>query len=63
MLSWPLTSPQLVAVLTASYALGGISGGHFNPAVSIGLVVGGRLSWREALGYIVFLVAGATLGA
>lgn len=52
-----------LAVLTASYALGGISGGHFNPAVSIGLVVGGRLSWQEALGYIVFQVAGAILGA
>ena len=52
-----------LAVLTASYALGGISGGHFNPAVSIGLTVGGRLSWRDAVGYIIFQVAGAVTGA
>ncbi|RZI60078.1 MAG: aquaporin Z [Pseudomonas sp.] len=52
-----------LSVLTASYALGGVSGGHFNPAVSIGLMVGGRLSWVEALGYIVFQVAGAVVGA
>lgn len=52
-----------LSVLTASYALGGIPGEHFNPAVSIGLVVGGRLSWWEALGYILFQVAGDILGA
>lgn len=52
-----------LSVLTASYALGGVSGGHFNPAVSIGVVVGGRLSLVEVLGYIVFQVAGAIVGA
>ncbi len=52
-----------LAVLTASYALGGVSGGHFNPAVSIGLAVGGRMRWADVAGYIVAQVAGAIAGA
>lgn len=52
-----------LAVLTASYALGGVSGGHFNPAVSIGLTVAGRMGWRDVIGYVVFQVAGAVCAA
>lgn len=52
-----------LTVLTASYALGGVSGGHFNPAVSIGLTVAGRMFWRDSIGYILFQVAGAIVGA
>ena len=33
-----------LTVLTMAYAVGGISGGHFNPAVSVGLLVGGRFA-------------------
>lgn len=33
-----------LTVLTMTYAVGGISGGHFNPAVSLGLAIGGRFS-------------------
>ncbi|HET9421178.1 MAG TPA: MIP family channel protein [Nocardioides sp.] len=44
------------------YALGRISGGHFNPAVSIGAAVGGRVSWREAGTYIGAQFVGAILG-
>lgn len=55
-----------LSVLTGAYALGGISGGHFNPAVSVGLWAGGRFAGRELLPYIVAqvlggLVAGALL--
>lgn len=42
-----------LTVLTMAYAVGGISGGHFNPAVSLGLAVGGRFSWGELPGYWV----------
>lgn len=40
-----------LTVLTMAYAVGGISGGHFNPAVSLGLAVAGRFSWRDLIPY------------
>ena len=46
-----------------SAALGHISGGHFNPAVTIGLWIGGRNPTREVVPYIVFQVAGAIAAA
>ena len=52
-----------LTVLTAAYALGTISGGHFNPAVSVGLWAGGRFPGRHLAPYIVSQVAGAVLGA
>ena len=52
-----------LTVLTGAYALGGISGGHFNPAVSVGLVVAGRFRASELPGYVVSQVAGAIAGA
>lgn len=48
-----------LTVLTMAYAVGGISGGHFNPAVSIGLLVGGRFDSKLLLPYIVSQVLGA----
>lgn len=48
-----------LTVVTGAYALGPISGGHFNPAVSIGLVVGKRFSASELPGYILSQVLGA----
>lgn len=50
-----------LAVLTA--VLGRVSGGHFNPAVSVGAAAGGRLSWREAGAYALAQVVGAVAGA
>ena len=47
-----------LTVLTMAYAVGGISGGHFNPAVSIGLVAGGRFEAGQLPGYIAAQVAG-----
>lgn len=52
-----------LTVLTIAYSLGPISGAHLNPAVSIGLWVGGRFSGKEILPYIVSQIAGATAGA
>jgi len=52
-----------LTVLTMAYAVGHISGGHFNPAVSFGLLAGGRFSAKELLPYVVAQVAGATAAA
>jgi aquaporin Z len=52
-----------LTVLTAAYALGPISGGHFNPAVSVGLWAGGRFPAAQLLPYVVAQVAGAIAGA
>ena len=46
-----------LTVLTMAYAVGHVSGGHFNPAVTIGLAVGGRFAWRDVPPYIVTQVA------
>jgi aquaporin Z len=52
-----------LTVLTMAYAVGGISGGHFNPAVSIGLATAGRFAWKDVPSYIVAQVAGGIAGA
>ncbi|MGO4336683.1 aquaporin Z [Labrys sp. KB_33_2] len=52
-----------LTVLTMAYAVGGISGGHFNPAVSLGLAVGGRFSWAELIPYWIAQVVGGLAGA
>src|SRR5690554_5174021 len=52
-----------LTVLTMAYAVGHISGGHFNPAVSFGLWAGGRFSSRELLPYIGAQVVGAAAAA
>ncbi len=50
-----------LAVLVMAYAVGRISGGHFNPAVSLGAAVGGRIAWREAGIYMLSQLGGAIL--
>lgn len=52
-----------LTVLTMAFAIGHISGCHLNPAVSVGLVVGGRFPAGELIPYIVAQVLGAILGA
>ena len=52
-----------LTVLTMAYAVGHISGGHFNPAVSVGLFIGGRFEGKELLPYIFAQVIGAILAA
>ncbi len=52
-----------LTVLTGAYALGHISGGHFNPAVTLGLVAGRRFPAGDAAGYIVAQVIGGIAAA
>ncbi len=52
-----------LTVLTGAYALGPVSGGHFNPAVSVGLWAGGRFPASQLLPYIVAQVVGGVAGA
>jgi aquaporin Z len=52
-----------LTVLTMAYAVGGISGGHFNPAVSLGLAIANRFEWRELVPYWIAQVIGGFAGA
>lgn len=49
-----------LTVLTMAYAVGGISGGHFNPAVSVGLTVAGKFPAASLVPYIVVQVLGGS---
>ena len=52
-----------LTVLTMAYAIGHVSGCHLNPAVSLGLVVGGRFKAKDLLPYVAAQVAGAVVAA
>jgi aquaporin Z len=52
-----------LTVLTMAFAIGHISGCHLNPAVSLGLVAGGRFKGSELAPYVIAQVAGAALAA
>jgi aquaporin Z len=52
-----------LTVLTMAYAIGHVSGCHLNPAVTLGLVIGGRFKGKDLLPYVVAQVAGAIVAA
>lgn len=52
-----------LTVTLMAYAFGRVSGGHFNPAVSVGAALGGRTSWKDAGAYIGAQIAGGIAGA
>ncbi|WP_237729136.1 aquaporin Z [Vibrio fluvialis] len=52
-----------LTVLTMAFAIGHISGCHLNPAVTVGLWVGGRFSAKDVIPYIVFQVIGGVIAA
>ena len=52
-----------LTVLTMAYAVGHVSGAHFNPAVSFGMAAAGRMSWGNVPGYVVSQVIGGIAGA
>lgn len=52
-----------LSVLTMAYAVGHVSGGHFNPAVTFGLFAAGRFSAKDIAPYVIAQLAGAIAGA
>ncbi|HWU17639.1 MAG TPA: aquaporin Z [Devosia sp.] len=52
-----------LTVLTMAYAVGNISGGHFNPAVSLGLAIAGKFEYKDLVPYWVAQLVGGILGA
>ncbi|NYD66649.1 aquaporin [Agromyces atrinae] len=52
-----------LSVVIGAYAFGPISGGHFNPAVTIGLAVAGRFAWRDTISYILAQLVGGVLAS
>ena len=51
-----------LAVLVMAYAFGRVSGAHFNPAVSVGAAISGRMAWRQVVLYVVAQLVGAIIG-
>ncbi|WP_432479137.1 aquaporin Z [Nocardioides sp. GXQ0305] len=52
-----------LTVLTMAYAVGHVSGGHFNPAITIGLATAKRFGWKDVPAYVVTQVVAAIAGA
>ena len=52
-----------LAVVAMAYTIGGISGCHINPAITLGVALAGRMSWKDACGYWVGQVIGGIVGA
>jgi len=53
----------MLIIVGVVYAIGHISGGHINPAVTLSLAVSGKFPWREVPGYMAAQLAGAVIGA
>ncbi|MCC2033431.1 aquaporin Z [Microbacterium allomyrinae] len=51
-----------LTVVVGAYAFGPISGGHFNPAITLGLAAAGRFAWKDSIGYIIAQLIGGALG-
>ena len=52
-----------LTVVTMAYAVGHVSGGHFNPAITVGLAIGRRFDWRDVPAYVVTQLAAAVAAA
>ena len=52
-----------LTVVVMAYAVGHVSGGHFNPAITLGLAAGRRFEWKDAPGYIITQVVAAIAAA
>ena len=50
-----------LSVIAMAYAIGGISGCHINPAITLGVALSGRMSWKDACGYWIGQVIGALI--
>ena len=52
-----------LAIIAMAYGVGNISGGHVNPAVSIGVLISGGMSIKDFCGYVIFQILGALAGS
>ena len=52
-----------LAVVAMAYTIGGISGCHINPAITVGCLLSGRISGKDAVGYICGQIVGAFIGS
>lgn len=52
-----------LTVVVMAYSIGGISGCHINPAITVAMLVAGKINGKDAVGYIIVQLAGAVLGA
>ncbi|MCF0173600.1 MAG: aquaporin, partial [Bacteroidales bacterium] len=52
-----------LSVIAMAYTIGSISGCHINPAITLGVVLSGRMSWKEACGYWAGQFLGGIIGA
>ena len=52
-----------LSVMGAMFAFGRVSGGHFNPAITLGLALGRRFMWRDVLGYVVAQLIGGLIAS
>lgn len=52
-----------LSVIAMAYTIGGISGCHINPAITLGVALSGRMSWKDACGYWVGQLIGGIIGA
>jgi len=50
-----------LTVVAGAYAWGPISGGHFNPAITLGLAAAGRFAWKDTIGYIIAQLVGGVI--
>lgn len=60
---WQVAVVWGAGVTLAVYAVGGVSGAHINPAVTVALATWGRFSWRDVVPYVLAQVAGAFIAA
>ena len=52
-----------LSVVAMAYTIGGVSGCHINPAITFGVVLSGRMSWKDAFGYWAGQILGGIAGA
>jgi glycerol uptake facilitator protein len=60
---WQVAIVWGVAIMLAAYTIGGLSGAHINPAITLAFAVWGRFPWRDAPAYVASQLAGAFLAA
>ena len=52
-----------LVIVAMAYSIGNVSGCHINPAVSLGMTIAGKMTWKECLKYVIAQILGAIAGA